>query len=1091
MKKLLSLFLCICLLIPGFCKPAVVKAYPADAHQLNSDRATDALIMYVDYFDGKTPKYLKSVPIRYDKNGRLLDDGFDYHLYDRNGHEIMISNPMYEFPFFGDFHLFNNEEAKISYNEDGTPSSYSRVYRNLRFQYAGNGNIKRVEFVSGSNIEFVVSYKYSGSRIGKIIVDDQSGGAGGTTEYSFEYDGSRISRIHGDRKDKTGAYRKLTETVYSYDPQDRLKSVVYTMDGTVFESVSYSYDDKGRVTSAENYIYDKAEEGYMIFYHYEEGKAEPEPTDSETAKSGEVPIKYFFPESGTISDYSPGEININFYEDTFVQSINYDNAKISICDAETGEEVYAVGKGTGIPITSTILRFSDHWFYWKLPNPSSTNNPFQKGHTYYFQMEEGFLTFSEPGQKLTINDPKTWTFKVRGVPETKEYKFTWNHKGENRDSECRYTDSFFERSSYVYHPQLATMSLCMAMSAYNSPQWSKGYENIEKLLTDLGFHNVEHNIDYESKTSPTTTGVAFGSKDLEDGSSLIAVAVRGGAYQNEWAGNFMVGDSGDHEGFSIGKENVLTALNEYVARMRSQRNISEEVKIWIVGYSRGGAIANLTAAALDRGEDLGDVSYSSDDVYAYCFEAPNNTIDDKYNADLYRNLFTIRNPIDLVTKIPLEKWGFHIFGNVLTIPAYGVDQEFLEYKDEVYNSFRKLYQLIETIQTTNMLSVVEEVEKAIGRAVPSRKAYYLNHQKEFVQRLDGIADDAAILPNTIISVLFALSDQSETVELGKFIAFYKFDFAKMLFMQHEPTMTLSWVRALEGTDVLERSLPGRQVLPPGYKVRKKTTTKITAHCPVHILVFDKNGSKLAELSGKESQTDEDMMIPAFYGNDGSLNFYIPALSEVFLEIMPYDDGKMTLCIENFEFDSGDLLKTVVYPDLEVKKDQGLSMSVNTGFYGEDFIAELKSDAGIEVKASYELLPDAEEYYRVKLKITGKGTVYGGGKTVKGSYTNLYAIPENDLVVFSGWYDKNGALIASDKVLAYRGWEDTTLEARFSDNQEGTSDIEPINESTPFEEPEKEENRSFLIPLIVILLIVGSLAAFLGVLLILRKRKKRP
>ena len=58
-------------------------------------------------------------------------------------------------------------------------------------------------------------------------------------------------------------------------------------------------------------------------------------------------------------------------------------------------------------------------------------------------------------------------------------------------------------------------------------------------------------------------------------------------------------------------------MDAYVELQSSQKGTAS-VKIWITGYSRAGAVANLVAARLDE-----DSSYSQKDVYAYTFSAPN------------------------------------------------------------------------------------------------------------------------------------------------------------------------------------------------------------------------------------------------------------------------------------------------------------------------------------------------------------------------------------------------------------------------------------------------------------------------------------
>ena len=52
-----------------------------------------------------------------------------------------------------------------------------------------------------------------------------------------------------------------------------------------------------------------------------------------------------------------------------------------------------------------------------------------------------------------------------------------------------------------------------------------------------------------------------------------------------------------------------------------ENKISGDIKIWLTGYSRAAATANLVAGALDDGEKLGDgVVLKKEDLYAYFFD---------------------------------------------------------------------------------------------------------------------------------------------------------------------------------------------------------------------------------------------------------------------------------------------------------------------------------------------------------------------------------------------------------------------------------------------------------------------------------------
>lgn len=55
-----------------------------------------------------------------------------------------------------------------------------------------------------------------------------------------------------------------------------------------------------------------------------------------------------------------------------------------------------------------------------------------------------------------------------------------------------------------------------------------------------------------------------------------------------------------------------------------EKNITGDIKLWITGYSRGAAVANLVAGELDKGlHSLGEaVTLHPSNIYAYCFEPP-------------------------------------------------------------------------------------------------------------------------------------------------------------------------------------------------------------------------------------------------------------------------------------------------------------------------------------------------------------------------------------------------------------------------------------------------------------------------------------
>ncbi len=241
-----------------------------------------------------------------------------------------------------------------------------------------------------------------------------------------------------------------------------------------------------------------------------------------------------------------------------------------------------------------------------------------------------------------------------------------------------YNESVFDTTSFQYQNDLAMISLGVAVSAGNAAV-SDLFDNFvfdsadnlrsancKETLNSLGFTSLSF-YHYEIPTTDASDKVAFalGSKVIsEDGKEvlLVVAALRGIGYGSEWASNFNVGTGTEHQGFLAAANDVKLALDAYVDQQKTSTG-AEDVKIWITGYSRAGAVANLAAARLDE-----DSSYSKENIYAYTFSAPNTVRDSGTAKDDYGNIFNLKNAEDLVTTLPFPAWGYTCYGNDCTFP---------------------------------------------------------------------------------------------------------------------------------------------------------------------------------------------------------------------------------------------------------------------------------------------------------------------------------------------------------------------------------------------------------------------------------------
>ncbi len=318
-----------------------------------------------------------------------------------------------------------------------------------------------------------------------------------------------------------------------------------------------------------------------------------------------------------------------------------------------------------------------------------------------FGMITGFASRTTSAKATTDTDYEiiktTFTYAPEFRSETRPH-FT---------SDIYFSQLYFEHSSYLYDPHLATTSLCLAIATYpdygiyDDPEWyEKQPKFIKGALEAIGFNSFVTNDDFVQTARFDSIGLAAAKKEFND-YTVIAVTPRSGGYYSEWANNMHLGDGSKsdymHEGWYDAANKMIDFIIDYV----NDFEITGHVKLWMTGFSRGGATANIAGglidSRLDKGEKLlgNSVRLSKEDVYTYTFEAPQganvNSKTIKLPRDaIYGNIFNIVNPNDVVPKVAMSEYGFTRFGVDKFITTRFYDPK--NYKDN-RNTFKKLHDL--------------------------------------------------------------------------------------------------------------------------------------------------------------------------------------------------------------------------------------------------------------------------------------------------------------------------------------------------------------------------------------------------------------
>ena len=237
-----------------------------------------------------------------------------------------------------------------------------------------------------------------------------------------------------------------------------------------------------------------------------------------------------------------------------------------------------------------------------------------------------------------------------------------------------YSDDYFSLPSDTYHHDLARLSLGLALSAFRDTDHSDAQDdNLTAFFSQAGFEKIDTHT-YQEEPSSDSVTYGFAQKKIGD-ATVIACAVCGGNYTAEWANNLTIGDEALAKGFTDSAHKVEEGLASYLEK----NPIEGEGKLWIAGFSRGGAVSNVAAAeCTDSGR--------FHDVYAYTFATPRTTKDPK----AYRNIYNIIGKDDTVPKIPLADWGYRRYGTDLYLfsPLMNPDAE--ELVKETADLYREL-----------------------------------------------------------------------------------------------------------------------------------------------------------------------------------------------------------------------------------------------------------------------------------------------------------------------------------------------------------------------------------------------------------------
>jgi len=313
------------------------------------------------------------------------------------------------------------------------------------------------------------------------------------------------------------------------------------------------------------------------------------------------------------------------------------------------------------------------------------------------------------------------------------YEFTVD---DNVSLKTYYTDDYFSKPATERNNSLMTFALCLELSCgyYDGGDGSKRSQSVVELLRNIGCDRVSVNEYYTKESTPTSTDVAIGAKNIGD-STVLFVCINGVFYTNEFASNMMLGKSGDHAGFSKAANDSIAFLKKFI----QDNGITGKAKILTTGYSRGSAASNLMGAYLSDAVAegtvkslVGDIEITQGDVYSFGFEVPYCgywTAGSGKPAPTdarYSNIWYVTNPDDVVTYVPTSDWGFCRFGNQVVLRSHDAKatSSMLSYANDFYGEA--------TAKSMDMTRFHQ-----IVRSIPTMKEFNEGFIEKLFETIDG------------------------------------------------------------------------------------------------------------------------------------------------------------------------------------------------------------------------------------------------------------------------------------------------------------------------------------------------------------------
>ncbi len=661
-------------------------------------------------------------------------------------------------------------------------------------------------------------------------------------------------------------------------------------------------------------------------------------------------------------------------------------------------------------------------------------------------------------------------------------------------------DKLFSGSAYDYNHSLARLTFDFVEAGFSATtdDFAKGgsdtssiakkrYANIKNKYDEYGFTTNQKFYNYGIALTDTSDKAAYSiaSRDIMvNGKTkkLVALVVRGGKYGGEWVSNFNVGrDSTYSQGFKKPADDITEKLKSYISAYKSK-----DVVLWMTGYSRGAAIANLVAANMvDYSQKCSCLN--SENIFTYTFATPRPVHVKNANAanEKYNNIFNIVNAADAVPYVLLSDWGFGRYGITKTIISNAPTQVKSHYKEITGNTYSisqdqrsavsNLVKLLSNLadskqefsnkyaepikdivhwlmvdkEANENASLIEYATTKYASGDVVRCYQYASGDVEAYKRVlkkAGINDEYIKLIKEIGTILElngisvdeffddltgnnALSLLKSVLRIISSVSSLNGQFAG-LGAVHEPDTYRAWLFGLDDPEkIYITSKSAGEVFNENANKYKKQLIQ----CPVDVEITDADGNVVVSVVNHEILIDE---LPVVVVDDKIKIFYYDNFEDYDVKITAYEEGEVNYYVSEYAVGAEET-KRVCYNNIEVCANETLTGTVNdeidTDVANYDLILSENTISNTEVLANEEL-----ENLSVTITSEGSGVAADITEASKGDYVTVNAEPFAG-AEFIGWYDGE-VYLSENAEYSFVIEESRSLIAKFTVTDAEISDV---------------------------------------------------